>query len=302
MRDCLTKIAIISSLSMCCYAGNGDLPAITPVTNAVFACASTNVYKEVWTNALVDNDLDKIWNMGIRMLKISVQWYLPHGSKNNLSNKPQPYLALCYEKPHANNCPITKIKLDGKDPQKIAQLFEKLATLLQNNANEVFILKIVNNMSSRSSVNGARGFSDDKMIKLYKHHIESSGLGRFVLTLNNRTNPLTLGEMRSTGKRLIIIDTKWAAQLPHYLTSNKNYAAQIKCDNNLLKNCVLNNIDKNSNSFIENRLSNDIKEQIKSCYSRNAVKPDNIINDFIHLNNLTKAMNDINRRIGKTYR
>ena len=238
-------------------AENGDLPDFMPVTDVVFMGAHNAAMstKEGWVYAQQNQDLEGLWKSGVRMVKVPMQWYKPSGPIETLKkgwNKfkqaftknetpdPVPFFALCHEYPGNKNCIITKVQRGGKDPQPIQQFFERLATLLRDNPKDIFILKIENYIKDRSKDNGTDQYSDQQAVNIFVAMFESSGLAQYAISLSARGDePLTLGEMRSTNKRLIILDSSNMTQMPSYINNFTSYTRQTHWDTELMKDCVL---------------------------------------------------------------
>ena len=257
------------------YAENGYLPDLMPVTEVVFMGAHNAAMstKEGWVYAQQSEDLEGLWNSGVRMIKIPLQWYRPSGPKETAKRTfgkvksffqrktyegPQPFIALCHESPATNNCIVTKVQRGGRDPQPVQQLFSRLAELLEKNPNEVFILKIENDINRRSDKSGTSGYDDAQVITIYKDELERSGLARYAVSLKNRSQPLTLGEMRSQNKRLIILDTMPLPGLPDYVNNFRDYTRQTHWENELMKDCVLFRDNPKSSMFFEMNINPEV--------------------------------------------
>lgn len=308
------KISIMALIVVFPYqtnASNGQLPAILPLTKLVFTNAHNTTSpwtKEGWKPVQQCEDIDRLWNSGVRMMKISIQWYQPDSTNINKINangytspqvsndRPKPYLALCREKPANNNCPVTRMQRAGKDPQSLQQFLKKLATLLQNNPQEVFILKIVNHMYQRSAENGAAHFNETQLLQMFKRELELSGLDRLALSLTNHRQPLMLGEMRNS-RRLIILDDHSALRLSQYVNSYKDYTSQLGQGNILMEKCLhIHVYSKNklkSVAFHNKIHKSRTIEAVRKCYVDHGVSPGVANTSFANIGDINQVIKNL---------
>lgn len=309
---------------------NGTLPASMPVTSVAFAGAHNGAMStaEGWYYAQQSQTIEQLWDSGVRMIKVPIHWFTAD------KEGAVPTLSLCHEPGGEKNCRVTLLQRGGKDPQTAKSLFERIAKLLEANSKEVFVLKLENYMNKKTRANKNQNYTDAQILQIFINDLESSGLSKFAVSLQGRTTPLTLGEMRETNKRLIIIDdiADTFPGAPDYLNSAKELITQTHWDDKLMKDCIL--ASKSSGGFVEMNVNpemsvdgkslagagvelldkagvkipkvtaNDyskinseqnINDRMKQCYEKQGVKPNFITSDYVNQGALAEVVDKINQ-------
>lgn len=187
-----------------------------------------------WLYAQQKGSLEKQWAAGARGGKINLHWrkeespvrqIIRQAEKEQAVHKPsvwkrikcfftgedpekrrEPYIALCHDPDSTSNCILSIFqKTGGIEPAE--GFLRQFAQLLAKNPKDVAIIIFEDYLQQASQKNNAVLYTPEQRRKKLEQMLERSGLAQYALLLKpeHRTKKWpTVGEMRRTGKRVIL--------------------------------------------------------------------------------------------------
>ncbi len=279
---------------------------------------------------------------GVRGLKIHLHWYTKpkYSLLGNLSLiltgsaslSSTTYIALCHEFSGGNNCKDTILQRKGSSPRPATEIFSEIVEYLNGNPKEVLIIRLDSNLfgSSRTETNGTQDFSDQKTVETLNETLESTGLARYAFKLEKNKWP-TLGQMRSSGKRVLIFSDEEKGAASPYINAQKDNIRQSHWEDDKRDGCKLSfkkggmfevninyklSIDENTllgaatkfiNLFKKEKLPtydyqtvNDAEAallRLNECEAVHGQKPNIIASDHVDQGNLLKLVDHFNEEL-----
>ena len=192
------------------------------------------------------------WNAGARGSKINLHWRRPISTAAQLEGKLEetlegkkagtllkkargavgkvfggkektiePFIGLCHESDGKSNCFVSATIQKKGEIDKAIDLFKDFAQLLKNNPQDVAVIILENYLHQRSEANGALNYTDQEVDQKLDKIIEESGLAAYSYKLEKEPWP-TIGKMRTSGKRLLIFNSKRPTKYTNDYHSNFN--------------------------------------------------------------------------------
>ncbi len=137
-------------------------------------------------------------------------------AKKALGKLPEPFIGLCHEPDGASNCFLSATIQKSGEIEKAEDFFRTFAQLMEKNPNDIAIIILEDYLNKRSKSNGALGYSDQQIYEKLHTALNKSGLAKFAYKLDDEQylahrltaeNWPTIGQLRKSGKRLIIFDS-----------------------------------------------------------------------------------------------
>ncbi len=142
-----------------------------------------------WNQAQQSMPTESLFNYGVRSYMVDLHEYV------------QGNILLCH-----NSCFLTIQALKESEPESLESFLKKIKMLLSENKNEIITLHFEDYVYTPGKV---------------KSLINNAGLGSSLL-LQNPNEPISLGEMRRLGQRLVVFDDN-DKQLSEGIFSTKSY-------------------------------------------------------------------------------
>lgn len=201
-------------------------------------------------------DVRAQWKAGSRGDKINVHWYFPEPIRQQVAHQvshykvswlfdtfnrvvdfvyrlfntsnmnPLPYLGLCHEYYYGdNNCFLSSCFLKNGQISAVESYLREWAQLLAENKNDVIVLIFDDYSQYTSEITKTKKYSPGEVVKVFDALIERSGLAGFAYKLKDVYTFPTIGQMRNTNKRALLITTDvYNASYSQYLNKAYYYA------------------------------------------------------------------------------
>ena len=281
-----------------------------------------------WCYAQQLSGLTKQWDAGIRAFKTPIRYYQRYKNQsydNYYMGAPEgePQLVLTHETIKGNNSWTSRIQKGSitQNPSDCPlDYFKELKDLLDNNPSEVCIVILETHNMIPSEATNTSTYSDEKMKQDLRSLLTNSGLSTYAckLILTPGQNWPTLGNLRNSGKRLIIMSTnlKLDMELTNpstlycesdyktYNINNINLRLEANKGKGIGEECfsILNNFDQASlwrNDFYQNINShNHLMTRTKlyqKTYGRLGYQANICLLDYAEIGDATVVAQDINQ-------
>ncbi len=192
--------------------GNGYLPDELSLSHVTFLGAHNSPMSKAdrWVYYQQNVNLEDQFNLyGVRAFKVNWHWFNPNSSylwSSDPSNAP--FIALCHEPGRGGNCPVTTYQRQYlSNPEPALDQLIQLRQLLDAHPNEIIILLVNSYVADKNEANGMKDDPIPEAVYVARL-LEDAQLTNYVFTLGDKYKKKdwpTLGELRRSNKRLIII-------------------------------------------------------------------------------------------------
>lgn len=316
-------------LSTECQKGTSWLPDNISLSDVLFVGAHNSPFSKErgWTYAQQQGTLTKQWDSGVRAFKLPLRYYQRYKRADYglFCNVPEgePTLVLSHEMFKESNSITSRFqKMTLKNPTDSAHdYFRELKGLLDTNPQEVCIMILETHNMVPSTSTQTEGYNHNKMITDLRDLLTQTEISDYACKLNfvPQQKWPTLGQLRGTGKRLVILSTALHLDMELtnpstiYCESNyKEYAvnnAELRIEHNKGKGqgdetfCLLNNFVESScwsydfykkiNSYghLINRVN-----LFETTYGNLGFKPNILLLDYAEIGEAAHVAQDVNLR------
>lgn len=298
MKQKIVYLSMLMLSSLQTY-GYDYLPDDIPLNRVVLINAhnAAQSKEDGWIYYQQDGTLEKQWKAGARGGKFNFHWRKPMDTPTQIretleekvslfrktsafvyslfgvkNKKNEPFIGLCHESDGKSNCILSATVQKKGEIDNAADFLKKFAQLMKNNPKDVAVIIIENYLHNRSEANGALDYSDQEVDKKLDEVFEKSGLATYCYKLNDDPkHPWpTIGELRKSGKRLVVFNSKRATKYSNNYHSNFNGTYWKRHLTDDIKNgtCIINSHKPDAQGFV---VGNTFEQSIPEDSKKGAV-------------------------------